>query len=123
MFWNLEKLPTPFSESMPSSVCLSSGMLMSQGVQTIFIPIHPVDGKDHRWRFRFIPIPNRVYREISFSTRFCQIVSLPSAEGYSANDNRVQEAGFKTGQMREGKGGAWTNYTGGIATAWTGVKV
>jgi len=36
---------------------------------------------------------------------------------------RVQEAGFKTGQMREGKGGAWTNYTGGIATAWTGVKV
>ena len=42
---------------------------------------------------------------------------------HRTNDYRVQEAGFKTGQMREGKGGAWTNYTGGIATAWTGVKV
>jgi 2-methoxy-6-polyprenyl-1,4-benzoquinol methylase len=35
---------------------------------------------------------------------------------------RVQEAGFQTGQMREGKGGAWTDFTLGVATMWTGVK-
>jgi len=55
---------------------------------------------------------------------------LPSLRAQQKGDregprlmDRVQEAGFKTGQMKEGKGGAWTNYTGGIATAWTGVKV
>ena len=35
---------------------------------------------------------------------------------------RMRDAGFQTGQLREGKGGAWTDYTNGIATAWTGVK-
>ncbi|KAL7421711.1 2-hexaprenyl-6-methoxy-1,4-benzoquinone methyltransferase [Cryptotrichosporon argae] len=34
----------------------------------------------------------------------------------------VREAGFQTGQMREGKGGAWTDFTFGVATMWTGVK-
>jgi 2-methoxy-6-polyprenyl-1,4-benzoquinol methylase len=40
----------------------------------------------------------------------------------SADLPRMQEAGFLTGALREGKGGAWTDYTNGIATAWTGVK-
>jgi 2-methoxy-6-polyprenyl-1,4-benzoquinol methylase len=34
----------------------------------------------------------------------------------------VREAGFQTGAMREGKGGAWVDYTFGVATMWTGVK-
>lgn len=40
----------------------------------------------------------------------------------NADPLRVRDAGFQTGQMREGKGGAWTDYTNGIATMWTGVK-
>lgn len=35
---------------------------------------------------------------------------------------RVQEAGFQTGELKEGKGGAWTDYTNGICTFWRGVK-
>jgi 2-methoxy-6-polyprenyl-1,4-benzoquinol methylase len=35
----------------------------------------------------------------------------------------MRDAGFQTGQMREGKGGAWTDFTFGVATMWTGVKV
>ncbi|BEJ17756.1 hypothetical protein CspHIS471_0700240 [Cutaneotrichosporon sp. HIS471] len=34
----------------------------------------------------------------------------------------VRDAGFQTGAMREGKGGAWKDYTFGVATMWTGVK-
>jgi hypothetical protein len=34
----------------------------------------------------------------------------------------IREAGFQTGKMQEGKGGAWRDFTFGIATQWTGVK-
>jgi 2-methoxy-6-polyprenyl-1,4-benzoquinol methylase len=36
---------------------------------------------------------------------------------------RIREAGFQTGEMREGEGGAWTDYTGGITSVHTGVKI
>lgn len=49
---------------------------------------------------------------------FLIFISSIIADLYS----RMREAGFQTGQMREGKGGAWEDYTNGIATAWTGVK-
>ncbi|EIN12365.1 UbiE/COQ5 methyltransferase [Punctularia strigosozonata HHB-11173 SS5] len=35
----------------------------------------------------------------------------------------IQEAGFATGEMREGKGGAWRDLTGGVACIHTGVKL
>lgn len=42
--------------------------------------------------------------------------------GYS-DEISVQNAGFQTGEMKEGKGGAWTDFTFGVATMWTGVKL
>lgn len=35
----------------------------------------------------------------------------------------IGEAGLATGEMREGKGGAWRDLWGGIASIHTGVKV
>jgi 2-methoxy-6-polyprenyl-1,4-benzoquinol methylase len=35
----------------------------------------------------------------------------------------IQDAGFVTGAMQEGKGGAWTDLWGGIACIHKGVKV
>jgi 2-methoxy-6-polyprenyl-1,4-benzoquinol methylase len=35
----------------------------------------------------------------------------------------ISEAGFTTGAIREGKGGAWKDLWGGIACVHTGVKV
>lgn len=35
----------------------------------------------------------------------------------------MQDAGFQTGKMREGKGGAWTDFTFGVCSMWTGVKL
>ena len=64
----------------------------------------------------------RLWVSVPFSFSILPMMPITSRLGMKLM-NRVQEAGFKTGQMREGKGGAWTNYTGGIATAWTGVKV
>lgn len=34
----------------------------------------------------------------------------------------VQKAGFATGEMREGNGGAWRDLWGGVACIHTGVK-
>lgn len=42
--------------------------------------------------------------------------------GKTADDGRMKDAGFQIGQMKEGRGGAWTDYTFGVATAWRGVK-
>ena len=35
----------------------------------------------------------------------------------------IQDAGFTTGALREGKGGAWTDLWDGIACIHTGVKL
>lgn len=35
----------------------------------------------------------------------------------------IQEAGFATGGMHEGRGGAWRDLWGGVACIHTGVKV
>lgn len=35
----------------------------------------------------------------------------------------IQDAGFVTGGLHEGKGGAWTDLWGGIASIHKGVKV
>jgi len=36
---------------------------------------------------------------------------------------RIREAGFQTGELREGEGGAWTDYTLGITSVHKGVKL
>jgi 2-methoxy-6-polyprenyl-1,4-benzoquinol methylase len=35
----------------------------------------------------------------------------------------IAEAGFKTGRIREGRGGAWRNLWGGMVSIHTGVKL
>jgi 2-methoxy-6-polyprenyl-1,4-benzoquinol methylase len=35
----------------------------------------------------------------------------------------IREAGFTTGEMQEGKSGAWRDLTGGVACIHTGVKL
>jgi 2-methoxy-6-polyprenyl-1,4-benzoquinol methylase len=35
----------------------------------------------------------------------------------------IKDAGFATGQMREGSGGAWRDLWGGVACIHTGVKL
>lgn len=35
----------------------------------------------------------------------------------------IKNAGFTTGEMREGKGGAWRDLWGGVACIHTGVKL
>lgn len=35
----------------------------------------------------------------------------------------IKDAGFATGEMREGKGGAWRELWGGVASIHTGVKL
>lgn len=37
--------------------------------------------------------------------------------------NMISDAGFATGEMREGRGSAWIDLWGGIATIHTGVKL
>ncbi|XAO23734.1 hypothetical protein I312_102514 [Cryptococcus bacillisporus CA1280] len=74
-----------------------------------------------QYSFQFIPVMGKILAGDSESYQYLieSIERFPSQPEFA---KLVQEAGFKTGQMREGRGGAWTDYTNGIATVWTGVK-
>ncbi|ORX36805.1 ubiquinone biosynthesis methyltransferase [Kockovaella imperatae] len=74
-----------------------------------------------QYSFSFIPIMGKILAGDSESYRYLveSIEKFPTQEEFAT---LVQQAGFQTGQLREGKGGAWTDFTGGIATMWTGVK-
>ncbi|WWD17450.1 hypothetical protein CI109_101891 [Kwoniella shandongensis] len=74
-----------------------------------------------QYSFSFIPIMGKILAGDADSYQYLveSIERFPSQPDFA---RLVQEAGFQTGQMREGKGGAWTDFTGGIATMWTGVK-
>ncbi|WVQ99267.1 hypothetical protein IAU59_006399 [Kwoniella sp. CBS 9459] len=75
-----------------------------------------------QYSFQFIPIMGKILAGDSESYQYLveSIERFPSQPDFA---QLVRDAGFQTGQMREGKGGAWTDFTGGIATMWTGVKV
>nr|ODN82612.1 ubiquinone biosynthesis methyltransferase [Cryptococcus depauperatus CBS 7841] len=75
-----------------------------------------------QYSFQFIPIMGKILAGDSESYQYLveSIERFPSQPEFA---KLVQEAGFKTGQLKEGRGGAWTDFTGGIATMWTGVKV
>ncbi|OCF43140.1 ubiquinone biosynthesis methyltransferase [Kwoniella heveanensis CBS 569] len=75
-----------------------------------------------QYSFQFIPIMGKILAGDSESYQYLveSIERFPSQPEFA---QLVRDAGFQTGQMREGKGGAWTDFTGGIATMWTGVKV
>lgn len=45
------------------------------------------------------------------------------ADDWPPPHTRIREAGFQTGEMREGEGGAWTDYTGGITSVHKGFKI
>ncbi|KAK8864253.1 hypothetical protein IAR55_001499 [Kwoniella newhampshirensis] len=74
-----------------------------------------------QYSFSFIPIMGKILAGDADSYQYLveSIERFPSQPEFA---KLVQEAGFQTGQMKEGKGGAWTDFTGGIATMWTGVK-
>ncbi|EIW70798.1 hypothetical protein TREMEDRAFT_29054 [Tremella mesenterica DSM 1558] len=74
-----------------------------------------------QYSFSFIPILGKIIAGDADSYQYLieSIERFPSQPEFA---KLMQEAGFKTGQLREGKGGAWTDHTGGIATVWTGVK-
>ncbi|WWC70369.1 uncharacterized protein I206_104319 [Kwoniella pini CBS 10737] len=74
-----------------------------------------------QYSFQFIPIMGKILAGDSESYQYLveSIEKFPSQPEFA---QLMRNAGFQTGQLREGKGGAWTDYTNGIATAWTGVK-
>ncbi|KAK6910254.1 ubiquinone biosynthesis methyltransferase [Kwoniella mangroviensis CBS 10435] len=74
-----------------------------------------------QYSFQFIPIMGKILAGDSESYQYLveSIERFPSQPEFA---QLMRNAGFQTGQLREGKGGAWTDYTNGIATAWTGVK-
>ncbi|ORY32553.1 ubiquinone biosynthesis methyltransferase [Naematelia encephala] len=74
-----------------------------------------------QYSFSFIPIMGKILAGDSESYQYLveSIERFPSQPEFA---QLMRDAGFQTGQLREGKGGAWTDYTNGIATAWTGVK-
>lgn len=75
-----------------------------------------------RWSFDVIPLLGQVLAGDRDSYQYL-VESIERFPGQAEFARLVQEAGFHTGEMREGKGGAWTDYTGGIATFWRGVKL
>ena len=78
VYWSLAKSATPCSESEWAHrfvmTIVSFGSTDDKGLQTMVIPIHPDHGQDYGWRFRVIPIPRRVDREVPDSARVCPIV-------------------------------------------------
>ncbi|WVQ72742.1 hypothetical protein IAR50_002302 [Cryptococcus sp. DSM 104548] len=74
-----------------------------------------------QYSFQFIPVMGKILAGDAESYQYLveSIERFPSQPEFA---KLVQEAGFKTGQMKEGKGGAWVDFTFGIATMWTGVK-
>ncbi|WWC89483.1 uncharacterized protein L201_004407 [Kwoniella dendrophila CBS 6074] len=74
-----------------------------------------------QYSFQFIPIMGKILAGDSESYQYLveSIERFPTQPEFA---QLMRDAGFQTGQLREGKGGAWTDYTNGIATAWTGVK-
>jgi len=75
-----------------------------------------------QYSFQFIPIMGKILAGDSESYQYLveSIERFPSQPEFA---QLVRNAGFQTGEMREGKGGSWTDFTMGIATMWTGVKV
>ncbi|WVQ82203.1 hypothetical protein IAT38_004331 [Cryptococcus sp. DSM 104549] len=74
-----------------------------------------------QYSFSFIPVMGKILAGDSESYQYLveSIERFPSQPEFA---RLVQNAGFQTGLMKEGKGGAWVDFTGGIATMWTGVK-
>ncbi|ODN79865.1 hypothetical protein L202_03758 [Cryptococcus amylolentus CBS 6039] len=74
-----------------------------------------------QYSFQFIPVMGKILAGDAESYQYLveSIERFPSQPEFA---KLVQEAGFKTGQLKEGKGGAWVDFTFGIATMWTGVK-
>ncbi|RSH82233.1 2-hexaprenyl-6-methoxy-1,4-benzoquinone methyltransferase [Saitozyma podzolica] len=75
-----------------------------------------------QYSFQFIPIMGKILAGDADSYQYLveSIERFPSQPEFA---QLMRDAGFQTGQMREGKGGAWTDFTFGVATMWTGVKV
>ena len=69
---------------------------------------------------KFPPQPEfaQMYVQIESSSRRRYLSLTPRFSSY-----RIRNAGFQTGELREGEGGAWTDFTGGITSVHKGVKV
>lgn len=74
-----------------------------------------------QYSFQVIPVLGQVIAgdQASYQYLVESIERFPSQPDFA---QLVRNAGFQTGAMREGKGGAWTDFTFGVATMWTGVK-
>ncbi|WOO76643.1 2-methoxy-6-polyprenyl-1,4-benzoquinol methylase, mitochondrial [Vanrija pseudolonga] len=74
-----------------------------------------------QYSFQVIPVMGQIIAGDHASYQYLveSIERFPSQPDFA---QLVRDAGFQTGAMREGKGGAWTDYTFGVATMWTGVK-
>lgn len=74
-----------------------------------------------QYSFQVIPLLGQVLAGDRASYQYLveSIDRFPSQPDFA---KLVREAGFQTGKMQEGRGGAWRDFTFGVATMWTGVK-
>ncbi|KAK4688569.1 hypothetical protein P7C73_g1547, partial [Tremellales sp. Uapishka_1] len=74
-----------------------------------------------QYSFQVIPVLGQILAGDRDSYQYLveSIEKFPSQPEFA---QLIKDAGFQSGQLKEGKGGAWVDYTNGIATMWTGVK-
>ncbi|CDZ98227.1 coq5 methyltransferase [Phaffia rhodozyma] len=75
-----------------------------------------------QYSFSMIPLLGQILASDRDSYQYLieSIERFPSQPDFA---QMIREAGFQTGEMREGEGGAWRDLTGGIASIHTAVKL
>ncbi|KAL7409305.1 UbiE/COQ5 methyltransferase [Mrakia frigida] len=75
-----------------------------------------------QYSFSMIPLLGQILASDRDSYQYLieSIEKFPSQPEFA---QMIREAGFQTGELREGEGGAWTDYTLGITSVHKGVKL